>query len=669
MKSMLRSASSGSRVHQASSIERLEPRVAPAVVILNPHTATFTDIDGDHVTITVSKGTLTVANLLTAAKLQGDQLQLIDFSSGGFDDANLTVSVKRAPEGDGLAHIGYVNSTGHDLGAITIRGDLGQIDAGDANTSGGAIKSLSVQSMGRFGLDTQAGIGSLQSDIDGRLGKLNVSGDFTGAFISVSGGADGKIGSITIGGSFIGGSLIGAVALNSGVIRSQGDIGPVTIAHDLLGGSGDNSGSINTQGKLASVTIGGSLVGGSGSGSGSISCDSDMGRLKIAGDLQGDSGSFSGFVSTQGKLASVSIGGSVIGGSGFTSGQVFSDSDMGPVKIGHQLQGGSGNFSGLIEADGTLASLSIGGSLVGGSGASSGKIFSSNGMGPLKLGSDQQGGSGSGSGSIETGGKLASVTIGGSLIGGSGTASGSIFSREMGLLKIRGNLKGGSITGDASLDGSAFIRSDGRIAGVSIGGSIISGIDTSTGTLTNNASIRAGDDIGFIAVKGSIVGHNFDEDSPVIISARGQNAPSAKSDMAIGRITVGGHVEFAQILAGYDIGLTAVNGNASIGSVKVGGDWVASDLVAGVTAGADGDFGTSDDTAIGGTLVAKISSILIGGQVTGTSFRIRPADHFGFVAETIASFKAGQFKAALNSGSGDIVELSLTTGDATLREV
>ncbi len=44
---------------QPCSIEPLEPRIAPAVVIAaTGHSATYTDVDGDKVTITVSSGTL-----------------------------------------------------------------------------------------------------------------------------------------------------------------------------------------------------------------------------------------------------------------------------------------------------------------------------------------------------------------------------------------------------------------------------------------------------------------------------------------------------------------------------------------------------------------------------------------------------------------------------------
>jgi hypothetical protein len=44
-------------------------------------------------------------------------------------------------------------------------------------------------------------------------------------------------------------------------------------------------------------------------------------------------------------------------------------------------------------------------------------------------------------------------------------------------------------------------------------------------------------------------------------------------------------------------------------------------------------------------------------------------DHFGFVAQQIGVFKAAGFTAALTTGTDAPVELSLATGDVTVREV
>ena len=298
----------------------------------------------------------------------------------------------------------------------------------------------------------------------------------------------------------------------------------------------------------------------------------------------------------------------------------------------------------------------------------------------MKIGHDVQGGSAQFTGAIEsTTGKIAGVTIGGLLNGGTNQDTGSIVSDgNLGPIKIGRDLTGGSVTGSGTLDASGYIGSTaGRIVSVAIGGSIISGIDNSTmnqagGDLTRNASIRAADDIGSLTVTGSIAGNRgTNGDSLVFISARGQLVKGTTTDLAIGKVSVGGLVEFVQILAGYKTDLTAFNGDAQIGAVTVGGDWIASDLVAGAKNSGSPKFGDMNDAPIGGgsaTITAKIASITIGGQVVGTP---SPAttDHFGFVAQQIGSFHAGLFAAVLTAGTDPAIQLSLPTADVSIHEV
>jgi hypothetical protein len=560
------------------AVEALESRTTPTVTIVNATTATFTDVDGDLATVRVSKGTLTAGLFTTVASGSGDQLQTIDLSGGGFDGASLAITVRKAGSGDGHVNVGYINSTGHDLGAVSVAGDLGRIDAGD-NTTTPAIKSLTVASMGTLGVTTQAAGGTLSSNIIGALGSLTVAGDVNGASIdTTNSGAKGKIGGVRIGGSLIGGTTAFAGSISSG-----GDMAAVRIGQDLKGGKDDHTGSILSQGKLAGVTIGGSILGGSGDHSGYISAVS-----------------------------------------------------LGRVRVGKDVTGGAGLNSGMITGGQPVPGI----------------------MGP----------------------GIAGVTIGGNLTGGAGDASGLIANglRDIGPVRIGGNLQGGSISGTTGdLTSSGSIASSGRLVSVTIGGSIISGTDSSTGGDIFDTMISAGSDIGSITVKGDVIGNsNANGDSPVTIAAVGKLISVGTSNVAIGSISIGGKVEFAKILGGYGLGLAGFSGqnaDAQIGRVSVGGDWIASSLVAGVDAGADGLFGTADDAKITGgtddmTTVSKIGSIRIGGQVQGTA---ATGDHFGFVAEQIGSFKVGTTTTALKPGvNNDVVELlGSTTADVTIREV
>jgi hypothetical protein len=295
--------------------------------------------------------------------------------------------------------------------------------------------------------------------------------------------------------------------------------------------------------------------------------------------------------------------------------------------------------------------VTIGGSVIGGAGAESGIIYSTD--------------------------KLAAVTIGGSLLGGSGDSTGEIYAPlDIGSVRVGGDITGGSIGGTTGdLTASGFIESAaGRIASVSVGGSIVSGTDASTGGgLVNNASIRAHNDIGSVIVGGSLLGNlSADGDSPVVLSARGQAVQGATTDLAIGTIHIGGRVEAAQILAGYDIDLSPRNADAQIGGLSVGGDWLASSVAAGASPGPDG-FG-SGDTKISGPgvtdnpgIISRINSISIAGQVLGTG----TGAEFGFVAEQIGAFSLGGLSIPLSPGAhNDQRPLAVgTTGDVTIHEI
>jgi hypothetical protein len=158
----------------------------------------------------------------------------------------------------------------------------------------------------------------------------------------------------------------------------------------------------------------------------------------------------------------------------------------------------------------------------------------------------------------------------------------------------------------------------------------------------------------------------------VIISARGQAAlpAGAKCDVAIKSLTVGGRVEFARVLAGFTTNETPANGNASIGAVRVGGDWIASSISAGVNDTSDDGFGDNDDALIAtppaDAIIARIASVVIRGAVVGAP---SPFFQCGFVAQQIGSFKAGLFTAPLTAATDAPILLTPYTANETIREV
>src|SRR5438105_317730 len=143
------------------NIELLEDRITPnmsTLSIVDAHTATFNDVDGDRVTVKVSTGRLTSAVMIGGRLGVGDQLQSLDLTAPEFQNANVSIVATRDPVkgGDGLVNVGYLNAKGRDLGTVLVDGDVARIDAGDQASPANACQSLTVQSLGRYGTTTGA---------------------------------------------------------------------------------------------------------------------------------------------------------------------------------------------------------------------------------------------------------------------------------------------------------------------------------------------------------------------------------------------------------------------------------------------------------------------------------------------------------------------------------
>jgi hypothetical protein len=322
----------------------------------------------------------------------------------------------------------------------------------------------------------------------------------------------------------------------------------------------------------------------------------------------------------------------------------------------------------FVDVAGGIGSISVGGSLLGGSATNSGEISASGAIGKVSIGGDVVGGSGQFSGELFAGGVLTGVKIGGSVRGGSGTESGLIFGNGgVGTLLVGGDVIGGNFPSLPLFSG--FIGGK-RIASVTINGSLIAGINTNFTLAQTNGAIRVDDDLGRVTIKGSMVGT---PSGPAVISARGQATPLPTKDVAISSLTIGGRIENARILAGYDVLGNARNADAQIGRVSVGGDWIAATMTAGGSIGMDGTFGTSDDAKAAGAGVkddsqafSGIGSIKIGGQAMGT---VPGGDGFGITAESIGTVKVGGLSLPLHKGNANDVLALGPTGDFNLREL
>ncbi|MGB8167969.1 MAG: hypothetical protein WCF18_10795, partial [Chthoniobacteraceae bacterium] len=535
----------------------------------------------------------------------------------------------------------------------------------------------------------------------GQLGPVNIAGDVfgggnaqTGRIASshsitsvniggrVSGGSGEDSGSIaadeTIASVFIGSEMRGGIGNGSGTIQTSGNLGSVSIGGDpgeggdsLIGGSGERSGSVISGGKLAKIDIFGSVIGGDGPGSGSIETQGegslgDMGPVFIAKSLIGSFGSRSaidaGQIFSSGKLASVIIGdpkdtntesgGSVIGGIARGSGTISSELDMGPVKIKQNLQGGTGDESGKITSGGKLASLTLGspelrGSIFGGagnydttieSGDQLGQVYAAGTIGSVTVFGDVLGNSSNSDGGAYSaqvrGLSIASVTVHGNLEGGLGDHSGGFFatSLNIGPVIIGGNVEGGYGSN------SGFISAEGNLASVKIGASLRGG---------------SGPGSGYVAAGG-----NLSSFEAAFASGDSETSrPRISAGKMIASLTINESIFNTDILAGYRTNGSAFNPDAQIGTVKIGtgtgpGNMQGTNIVAGLSAGVDGYFGTFDDRPILGSgspaIYSKIAKVIVKGAISNTS---ASGDTFGIIAENLVSLMIGSSTLPLTGGA------------------
>lgn len=244
---------------------------------------------------------------------------------------------------------------------------------------------------------------------------------------------------------------------------------------------------------------------------------------------------------------------------------------------------------------------------------------------------------------------------------------------NVGTLDARGTALGRvSIDGDlqqvdAEGLGGLTVYSFGQFVGEDVhGGPLVSVIGGRLGDLTVKTAASR---VTFAAQNfGAIKALSLND---VHIFAEGVSNPTKLADAtAIKSLTVGGSVNNSQILAGYDATGSAVNADVKVGAIKVLGNWIASDLVAGIQSGDDGIFATADDELIlGGTgVIASIAKITISGAVIGTPGKV--TDGFGLSAEEIRGLSIGKAKVPLVAGvRNDPTPLILgVTNDVRVRE-
>ena len=642
-------------------------------------TIQFIDKDGDLATVHISKGFLDSSRLSFSepSLVGGRQLEIINLlgNNSQFQNANLAVSAVTQPgfngsatgvRGDGLVNVGWIIAAnvngnvlqflnGIDLNNVRIDGDLGKIWIGDTVATS-AVKNLVVRSMGRLGTTTQDpgtpdNRPNTFSLVLGPIDNLHVLGNFQST-LNVLGSKFGIIRNLQIDGALLGGD-----ATNSGQISFTGRIDNAQIGR-IVGGAGDSSGALvgatETNARIVNLHVTGAVRGGTGSGSGIVSSPA-IGTARV-GALAGGDGAVSGNLLAE-TMDLIVVSRNVIGGGGESSGRI-SAGVIGNARVFGEVRGDSGELSGSIVGTTRLSELFVFGSIFGGTGNFSGNIASGsfvriaanqplifNGGGAIAVVQTGAlvGGDGENSGAIRTGGNLLSLTVNGNIEGGSGNGSGGVeVSGKLTSALIGGDVAGGDSTSSTALVKSGFVTAH-RLQNLTITGDLKSGKNGGVG-IASSGTIRSETTIGSIRINGNVTGS---EAVAAIIAA-----PGDTSGAAIRTLKIGGDATFAEILGGYGANATAAlprgnptNADAQIGTVNIVGNTKSTSIIAGVAAGPDGLFGTTDDFPLGGTgvtnaarTVSKIASITIGGVVGGAIFHGIEAQHLQSIVVNKVAF-------------------------------
>jgi hypothetical protein len=581
---------------------------------------------------------------------------------GNFDGANILVSDNGSLTpasndlNDHLSYIGHMDIRGSVIGGDTAgSGEIvalggfktlnigGDLIGGSADNTGEIYTLRSILTL-KVGGSLRGDGGDYSGTIDSVLIRhasigddvLGGAGTYSGAILGVGNNL------ITYGGEImIGGDVTGGAGNNSGYISEHNPV-QTTIGGDITGGAGNNSGEISAT-RAVDFRVGGSLVGGSGADSGSIMVSTVFNSVHVLRDMTGGSGDNSGSIESTGeRIGHVTVTGSIQGGSPNSN---ISGADA--------IDSGSIVCTGSAGVGGGILSVVVGGSVTGGGGVDSGAISSAGSVGPVKIGDNLTAGSGAGSASILATDSIHSISIFGDIDGNTGTGV-QFTGAATGLLPTL------LVAGDIKVPLTITLP----VTDMVVRGSIYAG-DTGSGALVATTIDR-------LRIDGGILGSAA---NPVEILLSGLPGYDA-----INLLRVYTSVSYANILAGYApttpgtvTPYQVVNPSARIGTVSVDGDWAASNLVAGVSAGTDGQFGTADDFTTNTTAIfSEIAKIVIEGEAIGDS---NPSDHFGFVAQEVASVVVADYAFPLTPGPGN--DTSTTnpalnvgpTGNLTIHEV
>jgi hypothetical protein len=341
-----------------TSIEHLESRIAPASVAIAGHTATWTDFDGDLVTLKFSSAA--APDFASTDSGVGLLVDRITFDAAKHTNGAFSLSVKAAGGGDGHIDLGRVEAPGVALKSWkSPAATIAEFDSASVgNFVSGALGAVPFSKFNNTG-------GDGKSEVLGDVKTFTVRGDIAATVVSIDGSFAGKI---TVKGSLLGGSPGGLPDSGKLLIKS-GVVDSVFVGGDLIGGDAGGRLSLPNTTNQAIIVVKGSVIGGDGAFSGGVDAMTAK-FISVGGDVIGGTAAVSGVVAG-GNCGKLVVGGSVIGGKLDHTGYLRFG-DIGSIIVGGSVVGGfeteatDNQIVGGIRIAGDVKSVTIGGSLIGG---------------------------------------------------------------------------------------------------------------------------------------------------------------------------------------------------------------------------------------------------------------------------------------------------------------
>jgi hypothetical protein len=228
----------------------LRVTVPEADVSADGKMATFTDVDGDNVTIRTTRGTLDPRMIILspANSRGGHQLHVLDLDAlfTRFDLAKVSITAERGPDGNGRVNVGEIRAQSN-LTKLRVDGDV-------ASVYGFDIERVAVHSVGVHAKQTLLEESTAQVGVGvNEMLTMRVAADIRGAV------GTGHLNHLVVGGTLFGSVRVGRIQ----TIEIHGDIhgGFILVGEDEFGPRPSN---------LPSLHVGGSLIGGTGRHSGSV---------------------------------------------------------------------------------------------------------------------------------------------------------------------------------------------------------------------------------------------------------------------------------------------------------------------------------------------------------------------------------------------------------------